>query len=57
MYSSSYAKRSILCRWSIVGCKEENELCRGMDMDPKGIDPLWDLILIIKQEKKQYIIS
>lgn len=53
MYSSSYAKHTILCQWSIAGCKEKKELCWGMGMDPKGIDSLLDLILIIKQEKKQ----
>lgn len=57
MYSSSYAKHTLLCPWSMAGCKEERELCWGMDMDAKGTDPLWDLIWIIKQKKKQYIIS
>lgn len=29
MYSSSYARHTILCQWSIVGCKEKKELLFG----------------------------
>lgn len=57
MYSSSCAIHTILCQWPIAGCKEKKELCWGMGMDPKGVGSLLDLILIIKQEKKQYITS